>query len=176
MPSKTDILDLSGFLPYRLAVIAARISKALSTVYGERFGISIAEWRVMAHLARGQKVSVRDIQECVNLDKVRVSRAVSSLEKAGLVEKSSSPVDSRLLEISLTPEGWAVYEEIVPLARAFEADLLAALGEPEKAALDSALGKLAERLDKDFTTRQGKSGRRTLRAARTPRAGNLADQ
>ena len=82
MDDERDLLDLDSFLPYRLAVIAARVSKSMSVLYAEKFGISIAEWRVIAHLARSERVSVRDIHARVNLDKVKVSRAVSRLREA----------------------------------------------------------------------------------------------
>lgn len=144
-----DTLDLAAFLPYRLAVIAARVSKAMSSLYAERFGISIPEWRVIAHLARSERVSVRDIHAHVNLDKVKVSRAVSRLEAAGLVRKSSNEADNRLLEISLTQEGWQIYGEIVPLAERFQADLLAALSQEEREALGAIFEKLHLRLDEN---------------------------
>lgn len=142
-----DMLDLDRFLPYRLAVIAARVSKTMSTLYAERFGISIPEWRVIAHLAREERVSVRDIQARVNLDKVKVSRAVSRLEEAGLVRKSAKASDNRLLEISLTDAGWSVYRQIVPLATGFERDLLDALDAADLEALERIFGRLHDRLD-----------------------------
>ncbi|WP_420403880.1 MarR family winged helix-turn-helix transcriptional regulator [Nisaea sp.] len=151
MPRETDtdidMLDLDRFLPYRLAVIAARVSKALSTLYAERFGISIPEWRVIAHLARSERISVRDIQARVNLDKVKVSRAVSRLEAAGLVRKSAKASDARLLEISLSEAGWAVYRQIVPLAKDFERDLLGVLDADDREALERIFGRLHDRLD-----------------------------
>ncbi|UUX51174.1 MarR family transcriptional regulator [Nisaea acidiphila] len=152
MPVETDddmdMLDLDRFLPYRLAVIASRVSKALSSLYAERFGISIPEWRVIAHLARSERISVRDIHGKVNLDKVKVSRAVSRLETAGLVRKSSNAADNRLLEISLTEEGWSVYRQIVPLASEFEKELLGALDAADRAALERIFEQLNERLDR----------------------------
>ena len=142
-----DLLDLDGFLPYRLAVIAARVSKSMSVLYAEKFGISIAEWRVIAHLARSERVSVRDIHARVNLDKVKVSRAVSRLEEAGPVVKASNAADNRLLDITLSDAGWSVYRQIVPLASGFEEDLLSVLDETERAALERVFEKLHARLD-----------------------------
>jgi len=144
-----DKLDLAAFLPYRIAVLASRISRRLARVYERRFGISVAEWRVIAHLAHGERVSVRDIHERVSLDKPRVSRAVARLQAAGLVAKSPGRSDQRLVEISLTRKGWRLYGEIVPLARAYEEELLSALSAAERGALDRALEKLHLRLDHD---------------------------
>lgn len=152
MDDERDLLDLDSFLPYRLAVIAARVSKSMSVLYAEKFGISIAEWRVIAHLARSERVSVRDIHARVNLDKVKVSRAVSRLEEAGLVLKANNVADNRLLDITLSDVGWSVYRQIVPLASGFEADLLSVLDEAERAALERIFEKLHSRLDENPDT------------------------
>jgi DNA-binding MarR family transcriptional regulator len=113
--------DLDGFLPYRLAVAAQRVSADFRAVYGPRHGLSVAEWRVMAHLSSAGPVSVREIFERVAMDKPKVSRAASRLELAGLIEKRPDPRDRRLVALSLTERGRAVMADLVPLARAFEA-------------------------------------------------------
>ena len=50
---------LETFLPYQLATLSARVSKDFARHYRERFGISVSEWRVMAHLSQEDAVSVR---------------------------------------------------------------------------------------------------------------------
>ena len=45
-------LVLEHFLPYRFAVLAQEVSRAFSSVYAERFGLSIPEWRILANLGR----------------------------------------------------------------------------------------------------------------------------
>ncbi|WP_297768900.1 MarR family winged helix-turn-helix transcriptional regulator [uncultured Roseovarius sp.] len=144
-----DDFRLARFLPYRLAVLSERISRRLSAIYGAEAGLSVAEWRVMVHLARCREVSVREIHNCVNLDKSRVSRAVTRLETAGLVQKTGSPTDQRLLAISLSPEGWHLLDRIVPPTVDYEARLLAALSDADCAALDTIIEKLHRVLDAD---------------------------
>ena len=78
---------LDDFLPYRLSVAASRVSRRFARRYGAESGISIPEWRVLAHLAEGGPVSVRDIHARVDMDKSKVSRAAARLEEAGLVRK-----------------------------------------------------------------------------------------
>ena len=92
---KRGNLRLDGFLPYRINVLASHLSRRLAQVYGERFGISIAEWRVIAHLASEDKISVREIFERVDMDKSKISRAASNLEANGLIEKKTSAADRR---------------------------------------------------------------------------------
>jgi DNA-binding MarR family transcriptional regulator len=140
--TSTGGFDLDGFLPYRLAVAAQRVSAEFRAVYGPRHGLSVAEWRVMAHLSSAGPVSVREVFERVAMDKPKVSRASSRLEAAGLIEKRPDPRDRRLVALSLTEKGRAVMADLVPLARAFEADLLARLTPEERMVLDAILAKL----------------------------------
>ena len=137
-------LNLDRFLPYRLSVLADRVTRDLSKVYGPR-GIGQAEWRVLAHLGgAADGLSVRDIHDRVSLEKYRVTRALQRLESAGLVHKAQSDRDRRLIAVALTEEGRALYEQIVPDALAFEESLLTVLSSEDRAALDRILTRLSE--------------------------------
>lgn len=119
--------DLNAFLPYQLAVLAARVSREFSRLYSQEFGITIPEWRVIAHIAQAGTVSVREIHARVDMDKSRISRAAGRLEDAGLVRKSTATGDRRLVALSLTEDGWALYARIVPMAKAYETEVLSRL-------------------------------------------------
>ena len=121
--------DLNGFLPYQLAVLASRVSREFSTLYKQKFGISVAEWRVVAHLSQEGSVSVREIHKRVDMDKSKVSRAASRLEQRGFVTKSANPDDGRLVSLALTESGRQMIAEMTPIAREFEASVLAELGD-----------------------------------------------
>jgi DNA-binding MarR family transcriptional regulator len=120
--------NLNDFLPYQLAVAAARVSKGFAALYQPEFGLSIPEWRVLAHLSQSGTVSVREIHARVDMDKSKVSRAASRLEEAGLIEKRQHGTDKRLLDMGLTPQGHALMARIVPIARAYEVKVLEDLG------------------------------------------------
>ena len=141
--------ELADFLPYRIAVLSERGSRRLSLIYGAEAGITVAEWRVLVHLARCHQVSVREIHDCVNLDKPRVSRAVTRLTEAGLVAKTGSATDQRLLSISLTDEGHALLGNILPRARAYEDRLMSGLTPAEQITLVQIMEKLHKVLDAD---------------------------
>jgi len=121
--------DLDDFLPYQLAVAAARVSRGFAERYRSEFGITIPEWRVLAHLsAAGGPVSVREVHARVDMDKSKVSRAAARLEQAGLVAKAANDEDRRLVSLTLTPAGQALVDRIVPLALDWQADMTARLG------------------------------------------------
>lgn len=138
----TEPLALEAFLPYRLATLSNRVSRAIAALYSERFGISIPEWRVMAVLGERPEISARAVAERTAMDKVAVSRAVRRLLAKGFLERHFAPDDRRRSVLALSAAGRRVYGEVVPLARAFEARLLAALTREERAILSLLLAKL----------------------------------
>lgn len=139
---KDERFDLEGFLPYRLAVAASRVSRAFSDRYRKEFGLSIPEWRVLAHLSQGDAVSVRDIFERVDMDKSKVSRAAARLQQAGLIHKETNPADRRLVTLSLSAQGRRLIRRVTPVASAFQSELEARLGK-SLPGLEAALAELA---------------------------------
>lgn len=120
--------DLDSFLPYQLNVLADRISREFSSLYRATYGISVPEWRVVAHLSRDGKVSVREIHQKVNMDKSRVSRAAARLEESGYIRKTQNTHDRRLVTLELTQKGRNMVDDIAPQAGKFEAEVLEKLG------------------------------------------------
>ena len=137
--------DLDGFFPYRINVLASAVSRAWEGVYRPRFGLTIPEWRVLVHLSQAADVSVREVQARVDMDKVKVTRAVQRLQAAGLVAKAENRRDRRLVSLSLTAKGAETMAEIAPLARRFEADALSALSDEDRDALWRIIEALSPR-------------------------------
>jgi DNA-binding MarR family transcriptional regulator len=135
--------DLSTFLPYQLAVVSSRVSKQFAERYRAEFGLTIPEWRVLAHLAQSDQVSVREVQARVDMDKSKISRAAARLEASGLIEKRANPEDRRLLDMRLTDAGRTLFARIVPIANAYQAEILAQLA-AEAPAFRTALLRLLD--------------------------------
>lgn len=142
MPPTPDF-DLTAFLPYRLSAATSRISRAFAERYRTDFGITIPEWRVLAHLHHAGDVSVRDIEARVDMEKSKVSRAASRLEAAGHITKAVNDTDRRLLVLRLTPSGQALVARVIPVAMQFQAEMLARLG-PTAAGLEAGLSVLLD--------------------------------
>lgn len=145
-----EALVLERFLPYRLSVLMLRISNAIARSYERRFRLSVPEWRVMAVLGRFGPLSANGVAEKTQMDKVRVSRAVSRLVAAGRVSRRIDRLDRRRSILALTAAGEAVHREIVPHAERVEARLLAGLDDAERATLDRLLAKLEARAETPF--------------------------
>jgi DNA-binding MarR family transcriptional regulator len=142
--SGADDFRLEDFLPYQLAVAAARVSRLLSQCYSDTYGLTIPEWRVLATIARFATVSPTDVGEWTAMDKVKVSRAAASLVARGLIRQSPDPNDGRGRRLSMTRKGRGIYERVVPQARALEATLADGVGRSQWTALSKALARLNE--------------------------------
>lgn len=136
---------LERFLPYELSVTANRVSRLFARRYADAFGLAIPEWRCMAVIGRHALISATAIAERTAMDKVKVSRAVGGLLAKGLVRRSPHPADRRLSLLAFTAKGRRIYEQIVPLARRTEAELMEVLGPGDRAALSAMLNRIAAR-------------------------------
>ena len=123
----TAPLQLGDFVPFRLNRLAAEVSEHLATVYRERFGLEIPEWRVMATVGPERGCTAQYIARSTRMHKTRVSRAIAHLEKRGLMTRATSSADRREMELRLTRAGRRVYAELVPLALERESKLLACM-------------------------------------------------
>jgi DNA-binding MarR family transcriptional regulator len=135
-------LELEHFLPYRLSILSNTVSQSIATEYQDRFELSMTEWRVMTILARFPEISAREVVDRSAMDKVAVSRAVARLVNAGRVDRGIHDGDKRRSVLQLSEAGWAIHDEVAPLARAHERELLARLDDGEQAQLNSILDKL----------------------------------
>ena len=135
-------LQLERFLPYRLSILSNTISQAIADDYQRRYDLSVTEWRVMAVLARFEGLSAREVAERTAMDKVAVSRALARLVEAGRVNRDTHDGDKRRSVLSLTEAGWAMHDEVAPMARAREREVLAKLDAEEQRWLTRILDRL----------------------------------
>ncbi|MCP4469084.1 MAG: winged helix-turn-helix transcriptional regulator [Gammaproteobacteria bacterium] len=138
----SKLLILERFLPYRLVILATRVSRSLAQRYEKKFSLSVPEWRVIAILGENSDLSAVEVSDRTGLDKVAVSRAVKNLLAKNRLERRFSSEDRRRSVLSLSSDGREVYEEVSPLALSYEESLLAGLSEEEHEFLDNILKKL----------------------------------
>ena len=139
MDRQSPNFALETFLPYRLARIAEQVSQDFSTVYRERFGLTRAEWRCLATLGQFGAVTATEIAAHSAMHKTKVSRAIAELDGRGWIVREADGRDRRVEHLSLTDTGRKTFEDIVPLARDFERDLQADIGDRQAACLIAGL-------------------------------------
>ena len=133
------VLLLESFLPYRLNRLADAVSREFSKTYRDRHGLTRPEWRTLAGLGQHGTMTATAIGEQSAMHKTKVSRAVAELERRKWLVRTRDPADRRVEKLTLTRAGEAVYRELVPLAKAYETDLLGRMSRQSQADLASGI-------------------------------------
>jgi DNA-binding MarR family transcriptional regulator len=135
---------LEQFLTYRLHVLNKLAERGVGERYQGKLGVSLPEARVIASVGSFGPFSIMELARHANLDKSQASRAAEAMIQQGLVQRQPSPEDGRVVLISLTPEGRALYRKVMPVARKWNDDMFDCLDEQEKLAFGKALDKVIE--------------------------------
>jgi DNA-binding MarR family transcriptional regulator len=138
-------LVLEEYLPYRISVLSNLVSRTLARLYEQRFGLTVAEWRIMAVLARFGPLSANAVCDRTAMDKVQVSRAVARAVDNGLVDRGVDALDRRRSVLTLTSKGRGIHDQIVPLAVNLQSNLLGSLTAEENCRLNDMLTQLYSR-------------------------------
>ena len=145
MPSSVRrTLRLQDYLPYRLSVAANAVSRLIARAYEDRFGLKIAQWRLIAVLADEGPLTQQSLCGRTLMDKVRVMRAAQGLVRRGLVRRLPNHSDRRSHRLALTRSGERIHRDIVPLALEHEARLLRGLDPQDIARLERLLRQLEQ--------------------------------
>ncbi|MDX2205110.1 MAG: MarR family transcriptional regulator [Hyphomicrobiaceae bacterium] len=152
------MLELERFLPYRLAVLAGEVSRALSQIYTREFGLSIPEWRIVANLGRFGPLNAGDLAQRSSLDKPKVTRALQKLEARGLVVRSVEARDRRQVRLSLSRRGRSMLGQIAGLALDWEKELVSVLSHGDREHLARIMAALSARTEALSARKPGRSG------------------
>jgi DNA-binding MarR family transcriptional regulator len=152
------VLALGDWLPFEFSYTTNRVSAALARVYADRFGVSVAGWRVIAVLAEEAPCAAGSVAARLGTTPVAVTRAVAELLAKKLVSRRVDARDRRRVELRLTDAGRRVYRTVVPHARRIETELLAGLAPAEVETLRQLMAQVMKRaaaLDPDARRAEG---------------------
>lgn len=142
MASQEDVLELETFLPYRLYHLADLVSREFARIYKDRLGLTRPEWRTLAGLGQHGSMTATALGEQSSMHKTKVSRAVAELERRRWLTRSPDDKDGRIEHLALTKAGLVAYRDMVPLAKAFERELLGKLESSDQDHIVQLLEKL----------------------------------
>jgi len=140
----------TGFLIWHLSMRwRAGLDRQLAPL-----GLTSAQYAVLASLyglsQDGTRPSQRELADFSDLDVMYVSKLVRALERAGLVERTPNPADSRAVLLGVTTEGARTVEAARAEVIRLEEQRLAPLGgraSPQSTALREALQVLLRHTD-----------------------------
>ncbi|MBF9029386.1 MarR family transcriptional regulator [Rhodobacterales bacterium HKCCE3408] len=135
-------IDLSGFLPFQMAIVSGRLFQRLIA----DAGLQLPEWRIMMVLPRHEPCSSNDLSILTSMDAARVSRAQRRLESLNLIRVVQDQEDRRRLVVTLTEDGRDEARRLTDIARMAEDRLLVGLDSGARDDLRMAMTSLFARL------------------------------
>ena len=104
-----EVMKLSNQLCFPLYAAARKVT-ALYTPFLSELNLTYTQYLVLLVLWEQDGIPVSEICRRLHLDNGTVSPLLKKLEKEGLLEKSRSPEDERVVHITLTEAGHALQE------------------------------------------------------------------
>lgn len=126
-----------------------KAARRVSQIYDrhlEPFGLTISQFGILAHLRGLDGASIGQVAERMVMDPTSLTRSLKPLERQGFVRLSIDPNDRRARRLSLTAEGLAALSAARPGWARAQAEVEAALGAAETAALNASLDRAIARL------------------------------
>ncbi|MFJ9173370.1 MarR family winged helix-turn-helix transcriptional regulator [Streptomyces sp. NPDC102360] len=111
-------------------------------------GLTRAEFDLLGTLRRtGRELTPGDLARETFASGAAVTKRLKQLQERGLVSRRGDTRDRRVSHLSLTDEGRALVDEILPSQLAYEGAVLSGLGEGKDAQLSGLLGELLLQLE-----------------------------
>ncbi len=122
---------MAGHLIRRLNQISTHTFSKQMQAAG--FDLTPVQFAAMDAIASQPGIDQASVAAKIAYDKATIGGVIDRLQAKGLVERSISARDRRAREVTLTAAGQAVFQQILPLVRALQDDILTGLEPQERA-------------------------------------------
>jgi MarR family transcriptional regulator, lower aerobic nicotinate degradation pathway regulator len=136
-----------ALLLYRLLKLTNLIGRPFFASDAQRYQISMNELRVLMTLAPLREAASHELVDAAGMHPMNVSRAVAALRRHGRVQQRTDPDNRRRKLLQLTPEGMALYRNLVPHVQRIAARMFDTMSPEEIAALSRLLDGMTARLE-----------------------------
>jgi DNA-binding MarR family transcriptional regulator len=123
-----------------------KASRAISRVYDgalDGTGMTIAQFSVLRHIARGGEIPLSRLAEALVMDRTSLYRALAPLERRGWVTVCDAP-EGRTRIAALTAAGHTAMEEATGPWQAAQARMIKAFGVDDWPSLEAMLRRVVD--------------------------------
>ena len=135
-------IGLQRTVTHRLHTLQKLTDKVSQLSYLAEAGLPHGEGRCLAAIGAFAPPSINELARFANLDKSQASRSAQALVERGLVRKVPSPLDGRGVVLQLSKAGERVWQRVMAMIEARNAQIVACLDDAEWAQLDHLLDRL----------------------------------
>jgi MarR family transcriptional regulator, transcriptional regulator for hemolysin len=95
-----------------LVTDVARLLRTYADYKAGQFGITRAQWAVLARVDRAEGLTQAELAEELDLQPITLTRLLDRLGESGLVERRADPSDRRVKRLFLTPAARPLLERL----------------------------------------------------------------
>jgi MarR family transcriptional regulator, transcriptional regulator for hemolysin len=117
----------------------ARMLRTYADHKAAQFGITRAQWVVLARLDRSEGLKQSELAEILDLQPISLTRLLDKLCESGLIERRADPIDRRAKRLFLTPAARPLLEKLGGLGEELMATALSGV---ERESVQQMIGKL----------------------------------
>jgi MarR family transcriptional regulator, transcriptional regulator for hemolysin len=118
----------------------ARLLRTYADHKAAQFGITRAQWVVLARLDRSEGLKQSELAELLDLQPISLTRLLDKLSDCGLIERRADPHDRRAKRLFLTPAARPLLDKLGDLGAELMATALAGV---ERASVEHMVAQLA---------------------------------
>jgi MarR family transcriptional regulator for hemolysin len=118
----------------------ARMLRTFADYKASHFGITRAQWAVLARLDRFEGIKQSELADMLDLQPISLTRLLDRLCSCGLIERRSDPHDRRAKRLFLTPTARPMLERLAELGEDMMTTVLAGV---ERETVERMVAQLA---------------------------------
>jgi len=131
----------------------ARMTRTYADQKAAQFGMSYAQWAVLARLARSEGLKQSELAEVLDIQPITLTRLVDRLCDNRLIERRADPTDRRAKRLFLTPAARPVVDRLHDLAEELTATIFKGIDPASVALMVSQLTVAKENLRNEIQKR-----------------------
>jgi MarR family transcriptional regulator for hemolysin len=136
-------------LPVTLGFLLNDVARLLRKRFEQNareFGLTRAQWQVLAYLARNEGIQQSALADILDVEPITLGRIVDRLEAASLVERRNHPTDRRVWQLFLKPAANQLIASMQDIGETTRTEALADVSEADAEALTRALTQMRANL------------------------------
>ena len=138
------------FLPHLIARLAYQLNGDLIEKLRHE-GINVTRWRILAVLAMGDGITIKEIIDRTMLQQSALSRALMNMETEAYVRRVLRRADARYVEVFLTDKGRALFNSLNIVVRRRQQRLLQGFTPQEVAAAFAVIRRMSRNMMREST-------------------------
>ncbi|MHA6259124.1 MarR family winged helix-turn-helix transcriptional regulator [Sporosarcina sp. CAU 1771] len=135
---KNRLIRLDLLIWFRIARFYTKSLRS-SNRHLKKWGLTAAQFDVLVQVGTFDKLTQQELGDKLFVTKGNITHLLQKLESLGLIEREQ---DWKTKYVSLTEQGRALFDEVVPVQEDFQANQFENLTEDEKKQLNELLKKL----------------------------------